>query len=202
MTPLVPLRNFGISPGVGWASIPLTETDDPAWANAVAGKLCEGERTQKKLAERLFRGHRDLLAGEPHQLLAVWVPRPAVPSVEGFLAVDWMLPDEGHRLTRDYYRSLVEPGIRVGVQTYGRILEELELPAGPTLLAQEVIGRGGGILRRQTLQQNSIYTVFPPGCSDALQVTFATMDLSLGDVMATDAVGAMETLRIILEEPE
>lgn len=43
-----------------------------------------------------------------------------------------------------------------------------------------------------------IYTVFPPGCRDALELTFATPVLHLGDALAADAASVVDTLRITL----
>ena len=74
------------------------------------------------------------------------------------------------------------------------------LPAGPALLVQEVISRPdeGSFSARSTLQENVIYTVFPPGCREALELTFATPVLHLGDVLVADAASVVDTLRITL----
>lgn len=42
-------------------------------------------------------------------------------------------------------------------------------------------------------------TVFPPGCTDALELTFVTFVLELGDALAADAAAILDTLRVTLE---
>jgi hypothetical protein len=46
------------------------------------------------------------------------------------------------------------------------------------------------------------YIVFPPGSSDALQLTFATDALDLADAMAEDAYTMVASLNVLLGEPD
>lgn len=183
-----------------WASIPVVE-DEPGWARDAAALLCDGEAAQAVLATRLERTHHELIA-DPHLQLGVWVPDRAAPAVAGLMTVDWVVPDEGQALDRTSYRALIDPDRRSGHAVFGRHIDEVEVPAGAALLVREVIARrdSSWFPWRKALQENVIYTVFPPGCSDALELTFVTFSLELGDTLAADAAAVLDTLRVTLEE--
>ncbi len=163
--------------------------------------LCDGEDVRSALADRLEASH-PLLVDGPHLTVAVWVPDRSVPDVAGLTTVGWTVPDGPQPLTRDYYRSLIDPDRPSRHPVLGRAVDDVEVPAGPALLVQEVISRPdeSSVLARSTPQQNVIYTVFPPGCPNALELTFATPVLRLGDALAADAAAMVETLRVSLGE--
>ena len=75
-------------------------------------------------------------------------------------------------------------------------------PRAPPSWSKRVISRPGegSYPARCTLQEKAIYTVFPPGCRDALELTFATPILHLGDALMADAASVVDTLRITLAE--
>lgn len=200
MTVLAPLGSYELSVPGAWASIPVI-AGDPGWAREAAALLCDGAAAQAALAARLERTHPELIA-DPHLLLGVWVPERSVPDVAGLMTVDWVLPDEGRLLDRASYRSLIDPDRRRGHTVFGRHVDEVEVPAGPALLVREVIARRDSrrFPWRKALQENVIYTVFPPGCSDALELTFVTFVLDRGEELAADATTVIDTLRITLEE--
>ena len=200
MSGLAALESYELSAPDTWASIPVTAAE-PGWAREVADLLCDGESARAELAARLERSH-PLLVDEPHLVLGVWVPDRSEPEVAGLVTMDLILPDGNRPLTRGYYRSLIDPDRRRGHTVYGRGVDELDVPAGPALLVQEVISRPdeGSFPARSTLQENVIYTVFPPGCRDALELAFATPVLHLGDALAADAASVVDTLRITLAE--
>ncbi|HUR07708.1 MAG TPA: hypothetical protein VM347_34555, partial [Nonomuraea sp.] len=61
--------------------------------------------------------------------------------------------------------------------------------------------RGSGkFARRKEVQENVIYTVFPPGSCDAVQFTCTTDLLHHGQAMAADAARAIETLHVDLSD--
>jgi hypothetical protein len=150
---------------------------------------------------KLERTHPELIA-DLHLLLGVWVPDRSVPEIAGLMTVDWVLPDEGRLLDRCYYRGLIDPDRRRGHIVFNRRVDEVEVPAGPALLVREVIARRDSrwLPWRKTLQENVIYTVFPPGCSDALELTFVTFALDRGEELAADATAMLDTLHVTLEE--
>jgi hypothetical protein len=195
-----PLGSYELCVPDTWASIPGIE-EDSGWAQDVAALLCDGDSTQAALAVRLARTHPELIA-EPHLLLGVWVPDRSAPDVAGLMTVDWVLPDEDRPLGRSYYRGLIEPDRRVGHTVFDRHVDEVDVPAGPALLVREVIARPDSrwFPWRKALQENVIYTVFPPGCSDALELTFVAFALEHGEELAADAVAVLDTLRVTLEE--
>lgn len=200
MNASAPLGSYELRAPDTWASIPVIE-GDPGWAQAAATLLCDGESAKAALAARLEGTHPELIA-DPHLLLGVWVPDRSVPDIAGLMTVDWVLPDEGRPLDRDYYRSLVDPDRRSGHTVFDRYVDEVDVPAGPTLRVREVIARRGShwFPWRKELQENVIYTVFPPGCSDALELTFVAFALERGEELAADAVAVLDTLRVTLEE--
>jgi hypothetical protein len=204
MNLLAPLGSCELSTPDTWASIPVIE-GDPGWAQKAAALLCDGEpaqAAQAALAARLERTHPELIT-DLHLLLGVWVPDRSVPDLAGVMTVDWVLPDEGQLLDRRYYRSLIDPDRRRGHIVFSRQVDEVDVPAGPALLVREVIARRASpwLPWRRTLQENVIYTVFPPGCSDALELTFITFALDRGEDLTADAATMLETLRIVLGEP-
>jgi hypothetical protein len=198
---LAPLGAYELSAPDTWASIPVVE-GDPGWAQDAAALLCDGEAARAALAAQLERTHLELIA-DPHLLLGVWVPDRSIPDVAGLMTVDWVVPDEGRPLDRSYYRGLIDPDRRSGHTVFGRHVDEVEVPAGPALLVREVIARrdAHGFPWRKTLQENVIYTVFPPGCSDALELTFVAFALDRGEDLAADAAAVLDTLGVTLKEP-
>ncbi|MGH3875106.1 MAG: hypothetical protein ACRDSR_27015 [Pseudonocardiaceae bacterium] len=200
MNVLAPLGSYELSTPGTWASIPVTG-GDPGWAQDVATLLCDGATAQDALATRLERTHPELIA-DSHLLLGIWVPDRSVPEVAGLMTVDWVLPDDGRPLDRAYYRSLIDPDRRRGHTVFGRHVDEVEVPAGPALLVREVIARRDSrwFPWRTALQENAVYTVFPPGCSDALELTFVTFVLDRGAELAADAVAVLDTVRVTVED--
>ncbi len=199
MSNLRPLGSYELSAPDTWGLIPVSE-GDPGWAQDTAMLLCDGQEPQDALAARLERIHPELIA-DPHLLLAVWVPDRAIPEVAGLMTVDWVMPDDGRPLDRASYRGLIDPDRRTGHQVFGRHVDEIEVPAGPALMVREIIARPDSrwYSWRKTLQENVIYTVFPPSCSDALELTFLTFAIDRGDELAVDAAAVLDTLRVTLE---
>ena len=144
---------------------------------------------------------RPELLTEPLLALAVWVPDRAVAAVTGLMTVDWIEPDEGRALTRGYYRSLIDPDQRSGHTVFGGRWTRSRFRPDRRLLVQEVISRPdrSSFPARSTPQENVIYTVFPPGCREAIELTFATPALHLGDALAADAATVVEALRVNLD---
>lgn len=185
-----------------WHQIPVVPDDSP-WPEQVADALTEGEWAHCRVAENLRREHLGIIdEPESHMMAGIWVPEPQTGEICGLMFLDLIIPDaEGNPVTRDLYRALVEPDRRRGITVHERHLAELDLPAGPALLAREIIARPSGLLRwRRTVQENAIYTVFPVGSGDAVQFTCSTELLHRGEVMAADAAFAIGTLELELGE--
>ncbi|MDQ4020050.1 MAG: hypothetical protein M3257_00060 [Actinomycetota bacterium] len=199
MTAPAGLVSVQLSTPVTWASLPVTDPE-LGWVDRTAALLADADDVRAELAAILEQARPELLT-EPLLALAVWVPDRSVSAVTGLLTVDWIEPDEGRALTRDYYRSLIDPDRRRGHTAFGRAVDDVEVPAGPALLVQEVISRPdrSSFPARSKPQENVIYTVFPPGCREAIELTFATPALHLGDALAADAATVVETLRVNLD---
>lgn len=186
-----------------WSSIP-NQPNPTDWPDQVADLLADEGRAHKRLTKALRAGHAAII--DPpgsHMVIGVWVPDRSKGEICGMVFADVLDgdPPEHPVPTREYYRSLVDPDHRTGITVFGRKLDELDLPAGPTLLAREIIGRPLG-LGRKLVQHNVIYTVFPPGCTQALQITASTTDMPLGETLEIDLEQAMPSLTVSLHEPE
>lgn len=192
------LVDFDLSVPETWASIPPVP-DDSGWEREVAEELCDGQYNRAVLEYRLQCTHPDLMV-ERHNGLGVWVPSRNLPDIGGFLVIDARLGDEGHELRREEYRSLIDPDQRDWCTVFSRHIEEVELPAGPALVVREVLSQNQapGSEEDEVVEEHTIYTVFPPGCTDALELMFWTPSLELGDEMAADAAATMETVSVAL----
>jgi hypothetical protein len=133
-------------------------------------------------------------------MAAIWVPNPATGDTQGVLTVDLVLADPGKPLSTEYYRDLIAHTERPGTTVLDQQIEDIELSAGPAVRERERIARSAGRLfsRRQTVYECVMFTVFPTGASDALQLTFSTDALDFGDAMAADADAAAATLNVLL----
>ncbi len=194
------LLNCQVDMSATWAALPNVP-DDSGWPETVARTLSDGEMVQKTLATILRANHEDLI-GVPksHVIVGVWVPDRVTGEICGTLDVDLILPDpDGRQTSREEFRALIDPDSRTGIDVYARHLDDLDLPAGPTLLVREIIGVPiGGPGSERALQQNVIYNVFPPGCADSLQLTASTTDLHLGEVMEAGLERGARSLQVHL----
>jgi len=200
---LSPIADFQIALPRTWAVIPAMP-DEGDWSLAVADKLCNNAAAHKKLAIGLMTAHRKLIGPDPHVLVAVWVPDPSTGDGQGLLTVDWMLPDPGTILDRAYYRESIARIRRPNLTILQQRIDDIDVPAGPAVRERERVSRSSGRLfsRRETVFENVIYTVFPPGSTDALQLTFSTDAIDLAGAMSADAEAALATLNILLGEPD
>lgn len=194
---LLPVGDFDLSLPGRWLTLPPQGA--PGWAQEGAARLSYGRGD--KLARVLERVQLDLTA-EPHLMVGVWVPAPTSPEVVGMLTVDRIVPPEGQRVEREHYQVLIEPDDRQKVTVFGRYIEEIEVPAGPALLVTEVVGQPRSRWRPwdKMIGQNFIFTVFPPDCSEALQLAFSTSVVELQDALQADAVATMDSLTVTLRK--
>ncbi|MPZ66618.1 MAG: hypothetical protein GEU83_14275 [Pseudonocardiaceae bacterium] len=198
MGDLRPLGDFDLSAPDTW--LPLPHEGPLGWTHIAAERLCDGGRTRAKLARRLERLQPTLTA-DPHLMVEVWVPDRASPRVAGLLFVDWVVPDGGLRIDREYYRGLIEPDRRSGVRVFAHYVDDVELPAGPAVLVSEIIAEPTSrwFPLRKDVREKLTYVVFPHGCSDALKLTFTAAE-EFGEKLEADATSVMNTLTVSLGE--
>lgn len=198
MGELRPLGDFDLAAPDTW--LPLPGEGRPGWAQGAAEWLCDGEKVRAKLARRLER-LQPKLSGSQHLMVGMWVPDRASPKIAGLLFVDGVAPDEGSRLDREYYRGLIKPDRRHGVRVFAHYVDDVELPAGTALLVSEIVAEPspGGLPWSKEVRENLTYIVFPPGCSDALKLTFTALE-EFGERLEDDAVSIMQTLTVSLGE--
>lgn len=195
---LRPLGDLDLSAPDTW--LPLPDQGHPGWTQVAAERLCDGRPTRAKLARRLERLQPKLTA-DPHLMVGVWVPDRGSPKVAGLMFVDWVVPGKGLRVDREYVRDLIEADRRSGVVVFARYLDDIELPAGPALLVSEIIAEptSAWFPWPKEVRENLTYVVFPPGCSDALQLTFSALE-EFGERLEADAASMVHTLSVSLEE--
>lgn len=193
------VRDFDYAVPTTWCPIP-TRALDSGWEAIAAERLCDGEDNRGLLADRLRETHPTLIE-DPHQDLAVWVPDRETPQVAGVMLADLLASEPGHPADREHYRALIDPDPRTWCVVYSQSIEDVDLAAGPALLVREVISKRGSMEPGdgEMLEEHVIYTVFPASCSQALQLTFWSPALELGEILAEDAAAMAETLSITLE---
>jgi hypothetical protein len=203
VTSLRPIVDFQLGPPPTWAAIPVAPQEGE-WPLAVADRLTDNDAAHKRLAIGLMPAHRDLIGPGPHAMAAIWVPDPGTGDPQGVLTVDLVLADPGRPLSTEYYRHLISRTQRPGTTVLDQSVEDITLPAGPAVRERERIARSAGRLfsRRQTVYECVMFTVFPTGASDALQLTFSTDALDFGDAMAADADATATTLNVLLGETD
>lgn len=196
---LRPLGDFDLTVSPTWVVLP--QAGDPGWARDAAAELSDIPRRRDQLARRLERVQSELTA-EPHLMVGVWVPAPTSPEVVGMLTVDRIVAPAGQRVDRARYREMIEPDHRQKITVFGRYIDDIEVPAGPALLVTEVVGQPRSRWRPwdKMIGQNFIFTVFAPGCSEALQLAFSTSIVELQDALQADAVATMDTLTVSLRK--
>lgn len=184
-----------------WAWIPLVN-DGSGWERDVAAQLADGGDNQTEMAVRLRSAHCDIVTDDTKRA-AVWKPKRDTPLLGGCMLIKMMLPDPGVELTRAYCRCGLEPDQRTGVTVFSRSIEDVEVPAGPALLVREVktVHQPPGSQYEEIISDDTKYFIFPPGCTDAMQLVFTTPALELGDDLAADAAAIVESLEVTLGPP-
>ncbi|HLR93677.1 MAG TPA: hypothetical protein VK053_04065 [Jiangellaceae bacterium] len=191
VTGLLDLVDLDLAAPHTWAALP-TDPDTTGWEHEI-GELLSAPESSPETASSVVDQLRTLhqrLASEPHAALAAWVPRPDLPGVAGFLAVDRIVPgDDGAPVTLEDYLDAIDPDQRTGIRVRSREMERAGTPAGPAIRVSEVVDRPGDETSSSgwVTEFHVIYTIFPPGSRDALELTFCTANLSLSDELDADA---------------
>jgi hypothetical protein len=192
------LDDFELSAPDTWAPLP----DEPrsGWCQDAAEQLCDGKGARATLARRL-QCLQPRLTDVSHLLVAVWVPHRASPKVAGLLYVDRVVPAGRVRIDREWCRNLIEPDPRSGARVFAHYVDDVDLPAGPGLLVSEIVAEPASrwFPWSKEVRENLIYIVFPPGCSDALKLTFSAKE-EFGERMEVEAAATMDTLTVSLGE--
>lgn len=192
-TGLAPLESIdGMEFADGWAPLPPV-AGVPGWARNAAGMLSANHAVQESLV-RTLEAYHPVLIEERHVLVGVWVPHPDVPEISGSMKLDWR-PAEDEGITRAAYRTHLEGERRKNVTVLSQSVEETTVAAGEVLVVHEVLASKVGRFRKE-VQAHTVYSVFPPDCSDAVQLRFATWSMDLADQLVLHAQQAAESLRV------
>lgn len=197
---LLPAGDFDLSIPRAWVALPQQAAS--GWAQHAAAELSTIPGRRDQVAERLERVQPELTS-QHHLMVAVWAPQQASPELAGTLTVDRIVPPAGQRVDRDDYRLLIEPDHRRKVTVFARYIDDIDVPAGPALLVTEVLTQSTSRWRPwdKLAIKNLIYTVFPQGCSEALQLAFNTTHAGvLDEALQLDADATIDTLTVSLGE--
>lgn len=181
----------------GWApipaSVPYPEGWDADWDAALAEELAPRKaRRLRKAVRRL----QQQLTTEPQQMIGVWVREPDSGEITGHVTLNWLLPGPGEIVTRDYYRSLLEPDRRTGITVFARNIDDIDVPAGPALQIQEIVAPAP----RGAVEERLKYVVFPPDCDEAISVEFVLHGMQAADDFTFEehALASLATLTITI----
>lgn len=181
-----------------WAWIPLVD-DGSGWEREVAARLADGQDNQAEAAARLRSALSDMITDDT-KAAAIWKPRRDTPLLGGGMLVRGMMPEPGAELTRESTRAMLEPDLRTGITVFSRSIDDVDVPAGPALLVREVtaVHQPPDSEHEEIVGDSTKYFIFPPGCTDAMQMVFTTPALELGDELAADAAAIVDTLEVTL----
>jgi hypothetical protein len=184
--------DFRIGHPDDWVGLPLggvTSLRD--WADEAAGTVTETAAARRRASVQLHDMTVEM-ARETPIVAAAWVPDPQGGDVAAVMRAV-LIADDGP-VTLERYRALIEPDPRSGVKVLGeRDISELDLVAGRTLLVREQVARGRLFPQ---VEEHLIYTVFPSGCDEAVDITFSSPYLALGPRLSEDAELMMGSLEI------
>lgn len=190
------ITNCTMSCPDGWAPLPATVPYPDGWTEdwdaEVAAQLAPGKVSRlRKALRRLHPG----LTAEPHQMVGIWVPDPDHGEIAGHVVLDWLLGEPGQPVTREYYRTLIEPDQRT-LTVFARTIDDINLPAGPALQIQEVVAPSPS----GPLEERLEYVVFPPGVQEAVDVIFVLHGVSVDEdyTFEEHALASIDTLAITI----
>lgn len=193
-TTLPSLRGFRIAASEAWVALPLDADAPDGWPQPLADQLGLQEEAARNrfVSEAVLM--RPALVADPHLSVAVAVPEAASGAIAATMSLDLLTGDPEHPADLDSFYALVVPDTRPWLHVYEQVVERTEVPAGPALVVRETVARRRlpGLPRYP--EEHVVWTVFPPGCADALQLTLATDHLHLGDDLAVSARECAESL--------
>jgi hypothetical protein len=135
------VAEYRVKPPPTWASVP-TMPQEGQWADPVAALLCADEAARSDLARRLESVHTEMLNGRQPLPMALWAPQPEIPAVLGAMRIELIVQGSGPLPTLENYRHLVENrSHKREAEQLEQRLEEVDLPAGLTLMERQLIGR-------------------------------------------------------------
>ncbi|MBO9556332.1 hypothetical protein [Cellulomonas sp.] len=187
---------------VDWSmSLPTTWASWPPHEGAVhAGRVADLLADSDDGRAAVARAVRELDAGLPDGPVltaGLWVPDRASGQPLGTVVAEILVGvPEGPEPVETFAASVQQAPKRRGLKTFSYSASVADLPAGPTAVREwQWADKSDGIVVCQ-----SIWTLIPPGASEALQVTFTTRTPAMVDALAIDAWQAVQTLAVVLGE--
>lgn len=183
--------------GDGWYDI---EFDNPNWGEEVAREAAQTSEERGALAARLKivqESHANVAATGA----ALWVLlRPEFPG-RSICTMSYGVSPRGDA-TPDAYEQMLasdegrrEPGVRFDVvRTW-----QVGIEAGVSVGAYNLIGHASLNYDGVASEQRTLFCVFPTGSSDAVEISFSTLEATAFDDFVAQTMAWVATLEVELE---
>ncbi|MGY4644813.1 hypothetical protein [Cellulomonas sp. URHB0016] len=167
-----------------------------AEADEVAELLADGDAARARVREAVLTFDKGL--GDDRAVLnaAVWVPDRATGELGAFLRVD--LLELGGQTADEWLRTQRRPRRERGVKVFHWSTDLREMPAGQA----SVVVRTWAHERTKVVVADVVWTLFPDGSSQGLQLEFTAASPELADTVGHQSVTVVETVNVVLEDAQ
>ena len=207
-TPL-PTRDIvdlNINPESTWYPIPLGGAETALWGETLAAEVVTDALSRRTLGAQLTALQVRLAGiGNPRVSCAVWVPYPE--SGRASCALGFELTDIGAGLSsadaaaQQLAEMQADEGRRFpGTEYLGVTTWEGEVEAGPFVAAHNFISRRDPGDAEATIEERTVFAVFPPGAAQFVQLVFSAEGVGAFVNMPRQTEEVVATLRVELEE--
>jgi hypothetical protein len=189
-----------------WYPVPLGGVEDALWGETLAAEVTTDATDRRTLGTQL-----DILRvrlagiGNPRMSCAVWIPFPASGRASGALAFE--LTDITPGVTAEdaaakYLADLQsDEGRRFpGTEYLSASTWTGEVPAGPFVAAHNLIARRDPGDEEATIEERTVFAVFPPGAAQLVQLVFSAEGVGAFLNMPRQTEEVVAALSIELEE--
>jgi len=207
-TPL-PTRDvvdLSVNPEPTWYPIPLGGAETALWGETLAAEVVTDALSRRTLGTQLTALQVRLAGiGNPRVSCAVWIPYPE--SGRASCALGFELTDITAGLTSEEAAAQqlaemqADEGRRSpGTEYLGVTTWEGEVPAGPFVAAHNFIARRDPGDAEATIEERTVFAVFPPGAAQFVQLVFSAEGVGAFVNMPRQTEEVVATLRVELEE--
>lgn len=208
-TPLPPTRDIvdlSVNAEPTWYPIPLGGVETKLWGETLAAEIVTNAAKQRALSAQLTTLQVRLAGiGNPRVSCAVWIPYPE--SGRASCALGFELTDIGAGLSSEaaaasYLTELqADEGRRFpGTEYLGVTTWTGEVAAGPFVAAHNFISRRDLGDAEATIEERTVFAVFPPGAAQYVQLVFSAEGIGAFVNMPRETEEVVATLQIELEE--
>jgi len=207
-TPL-PTRDIvdlSVNPDQTWYPIPLGGPETALWGETLAAEVVTDAVSRRTLGGQLTNLQVRLAGiGNPRISCAVWIPYPE--SGRASCALGFELTDIGAGLTSEQAAATYLAGLQAdegrrfpGTEYLGVTTWTGEVAAGPFVAAHNFISRRDPGDEEATIEERTVFAVFPPGAAQYVQLVFSAEGVGAFVNMPRQTEEVVAALRIELEE--